>query len=90
MRRVKAKVSGTVHGVGVRFFTRNLGNRLGLSGHVRNLPDGSVEAEAEGEDGSVEEFVRGLRNGPDAARVTGVEVEELDPSGAPGGFDVKF
>jgi acylphosphatase len=83
MRRVRAHlyISGRVQGVFFRYETRRVAKDLGISGWVRNLPDGRVEAIAEGEEGAVEEFIQFCRRGPPAARVTKVEVEYEDPKG---------
>ena len=48
----------------------------GLTGWVRNLPDGSVELEAQGDDAKIEALLAWCAHGPPAARVTGVNVEE--------------
>src|SRR5262249_26186674 len=66
-------VSGHVQGVGFRWFAENQAAREGLHGWVRNLPDGRVEAAAEGDAEALERFERALRHGPPAARVDDVE-----------------
>ena len=70
------RVSGRVQGVFYRASARAEGERLGLSGFVRNEPDGSVYAEAEGEEAALERFLAWCRRGPPAARVEGVEKRE--------------
>ena len=50
---------------------------LGLTGWVRNLPDGSVELEAQGADAQVEALLAWCAHGPPAARVTGVNIDEI-------------
>jgi acylphosphatase len=88
--RVRLLVSGRVQGVFFRQSTADAARRLGVSGWVRNLPDGRVEAEAEGERAAVDALVAFCRRGPPAAHVDGVEVEPLPPSGRPGeGFSVR-
>lgn len=72
-------VSGRVQGVGFRFFAADAARREGLSGSVRNLADGRVEAIAEGESESVVRFERALRQGPSRARIEYVQVEDVDP-----------
>jgi acylphosphatase len=82
LRRVKALVSGRVQGVGFRAFTNAQANRIGgLTGYVRNLKDGRVEAVIEGPDAKVEELIKAIRTGPSGARVEGVELEEQKPTG---------
>ena len=73
--RVRLLVSGRVQGVGFRWFVREAARRHRLAGWVRNRPDGSVELEVSGEDGSYREFLGALREGPPGARVD--EVREL-------------
>ena len=88
-RRVRVYVSGRVQGVFFRDSTRERAQRLGVSGWVRNLPDGRVEAVFEGEAGAVDEMVRWCHEGPPHARVEGVEVREEPVSGDQEGFEVR-
>jgi acylphosphatase len=89
-RRVRARVRGRVQGVAYRASTRYEARRLGLSGWVKNLPDGSVELEAQGEPDVVAALLAWCEHGPPAARVSGVEVEELPAvADAPLAFDVR-
>ena len=74
-------VSGQVQGVGYRFFSRDAAYREDLSGFVRNLPDGRVEAQAEGEQEALDRFQRSLGQGPGAGRVDEIFVEECTPTG---------
>lgn len=80
-RRVRAVVRGRVQGVGFRYSTADAARRLGVAGHVRNLPDGSVEAVLEGADDDVAAVLTFLRAGPPAARVTAVTVTDVVPRG---------
>jgi acylphosphatase len=73
------RVSGIVQGVGFRWFTRHEGTRLGLGGHVKNLPDGRVEVHAQGPILALEALERALLQGPPAAKVVRVERIEADP-----------
>jgi acylphosphatase len=84
----KFLISGRVQGVGFRWFAESAAARDGLHGWVRNLPDGRVEAQAEGEADAVERFERALRRGPGAARVDEVDVESVMPTGRDTGFSV--
>lgn len=72
-------VSGRVQGVGFRYFAADAARREGLTGAVRNLDDGTVEAVADGEAESVDRFERALRQGPSRARVEHVRVEDIEP-----------
>jgi acylphosphatase len=85
----KFLVSGHVQGVGFRFFAQDAARREGLSGHVTNLPDGSVEAVAEGESESVERFERALRRGPSHSRVERVLVDDISPTVHHTGFEIR-
>jgi acylphosphatase len=74
-------VSGRVQGVGFRYFTRDIAQQEGVTGVVRNLPDGRVEAVAEGDEESLTRFERALWRGPSHARVEHVDVDALVPTG---------
>jgi acylphosphatase len=72
MRRVVAHVSGSVQGVGYRWFVRGLASAAGLTGSARNLADGRVEVVLEGPDDAVADVLAAL-DGPQApGAVTGV------------------
>lgn len=75
-------VAGRVQGVGYRFHARDAAAREGLGGFVRNLSDGRVEVEAEGERDAMLRFERALRQGPPAGRVDVVAVTDLTPGAA--------
>jgi len=77
-------VSGRVQGVGFRYFTQDTARREGLTGIVRNLPDGRVEAVAEGDADSLQRFEAALRQGPSRARVDRIEIDSILPSGHDG------
>ena len=74
-------VSGRVTGVGFRYFTQDVARREGLTGTVRNLPDGRVEVIAEGDDESLTRLELAVRRGPSRARVEHVEVESVPRAG---------
>ncbi len=74
-------VRGVVQGVGYRYFALRQAAALGVTGHARNLPDGSVEVVAEGGEQTLAEFEQRLRRGPAAADVTSVEREAETPRG---------
>lgn len=67
---------GRVQGVGFRWFVEREACQLGLRGWVRNCQDGSVEALAQGSEEELRSFYAILRQGPRAARVDEVEVDE--------------
>lgn len=82
-------VRGRVQGVGFRWFAQRTGIRLGLAGHVRNLPDGTVEAHARGSAEALHAFEAALREGPPSSRVEGVVRVPADPRTPESGFVVE-
>lgn len=75
-----ALVSGAVQGVGFRHYTKVRARELGLSGWVRNLPDGRVETWLEGPEDAVQAMLEWLQRGPTSARVSEVAIEPKDPA----------
>jgi len=65
-------VSGTVQGVGYRYFVQRIAERLGLAGYAKNLRDGRVEVYAIGAEKELMELRGQLDRGPGAASVSGV------------------
>lgn len=74
-KRVRVLVTGRVQNVGFRAFVARTAARLRLTGWVRNLSDGRVELEAEGDDQAVEALIAQVRRGPRAARIDDVLIE---------------
>ncbi len=72
--RAHVFISGRVQGVFFRDSTRRMAHRLGVTGWVKNLPDGRVEAVFEGDEEAVKKIVEWCHEGPPAARVDRVEV----------------
>ncbi|MGB3852648.1 MAG: acylphosphatase [Tunicatimonas sp.] len=84
MRSLSIRVSGKVQGVFFRTSTQEEAQRLGLSGWVRNEPDGTVLIEAEGEQEALDRLVAWCHRGPERARVTNVHVQESELKGYSG------
>jgi acylphosphatase len=84
MTRVHVRIRGWVQGVGFRFEARARAESLGVSGWIRNAPDGTVEAVFEGEEERVRSMVDWCRRGPSSARVDDVEAEPEEPTGETG------
>jgi len=74
-------VYGMVQGVGFRYFVQRVGKRMGLTGDVRNLPDGAVEILAEGSPGRLDEFLEAVRQGPPMAHVERLDVSDIACTG---------
>jgi acylphosphatase len=72
-QRLHVRIEGRVQGVGFRYATNRTALTFGLTGWVRNLPDGCVEAEFEGSREALEQMLDWCRQGPSFAHVTHVE-----------------
>ncbi|HEY4128821.1 MAG TPA: acylphosphatase [Gammaproteobacteria bacterium] len=79
-------VSGKVQGVFYRASTAERAHALGITGYAKNLPDGRVEVLACGEEAQLKELIDWLWQGPPAAKVQGVDVQEADAASAPMDF----
>ena len=84
MRRVRVHISGHVQGVFFRTSCADLAERLGLSGWVRNIEGGGVEAVFEGTESAVERMLSWCRDGPPLARVDRMGSVDEAPIGASG------
>ena len=82
------RVTGHVQGVFFRVWAQGHARELGISGWIRNCPDGSVEAHLAGEEEAVERMIERMRRGPSNARVEDVSVEDAEAGGL-GRFEVR-
>lgn len=83
------RIRGRVQGVYFRDGARDEASRLGVTGWVRNLPDGRVEAVFEGPDSVVSQLVAYCRKGPAWARVDHLDVEYGEYTGTYSGFAIR-
>ncbi len=83
-------IEGRVQGVGFRYYTQSVASQLGLAGFVRNLPDGRVEACAEGDEEALRKFLARLRQGPGYSLVTDVVESWREASGKYTSFRVTY
>jgi len=85
----KFLIRGEVQGVGYRFFAQRAAAQHQVVGYVRNMPNGTVEALAEGSLPNIEAFRNDLAAGPRFSRVEQVEEKVIDPTGEYSSFRVE-
>jgi acylphosphatase len=76
MKHLNITISGKVQGVGFRFSARNAANLYGIKGNVKNLINGDVYIEAEGNDEQLNLFITWCYNGVSYAKVENIDIEE--------------
>jgi acylphosphatase len=81
-KTVDVRITGLVQGVSFRYYTREQARDLGVTGWVRNEPDGAVTGHFEGSDDAVDALVDWCRHGPAYAEVDDVEVTDAQSTGA--------
>lgn len=79
--RVRMRIAGRVQGVYYRDSCRQIAQRLGVAGWVRNCADGTVEAAAEGPRDAVDALATWCHEGPPRAEVTSVDITDEKPEG---------
>jgi acylphosphatase len=88
MPRLRIEISGRVHGVGFRWFTRRAAGMRDITGFVMNMPDGTVLCEAEGEQAALDAFLADLHRGPPHSQVSGVHAEPIAEQES-SGFEIR-
>lgn len=89
MKAVRLKIHGIVQGVWFRASTKEVADLNRLTGWVRNAPDGSVEAFAQGQEKSVDNLLQWCWSGPAGARVDQVDVTPAAPEPGLEGFSIR-
>jgi len=87
---VHVLISGKVQGVWFRSSTKQKAEQLGLTGWVRNTPEGDVEAVFEGEEKIIKEMIEWCHRGPPLAKVENVEVKKQNLTNGFDGFSVRY
>ena len=85
-----ARIYGRVQGVGFRYSARTAAHKLGITGWVRNVSDGSVEVVCEGEANAVKRYIIWLGKGPPGSHVSRVDTSEIPYRGSFRSFTVEF
>jgi acylphosphatase len=88
--RVHVLIGGRVQGVAYRYFAEKYAISFGITGWVRNLPDGRVEVLAEGGREDIDRFLARLRAGPRLALVDDFEIAWEEPTGEFPDFRITF
>ncbi len=86
----KYTIKGQVQGVGFRYFTTHLANRIGVYGYVKNLWDGSVEVYAIGTEQQLTTLKSGLSRGPSYSYVQNIIEEEMQINPDYNSFNIRF
>jgi len=89
-KRLYLKIFGEVQSVSFRYYAEVVAKDLGLAGWVRNVPDGAVECEVEGEKRSLNKFLEWVKQGPRWARVEKVEEKWKEFKDEFDKFEIRF
>ena len=87
--RIKVILDGRVQGVSLRFYTQKKATELNLTGFVRNLSDGRVEAVFEGAQEEVEAMLKWCEQGSPNARIDSIALRYEEPEGRFVGFNAR-
>ena len=87
---INVLLSGSVTGVGYRYFTSRVARIFNLTGYVRHCPDGDLKIVAEGCRRDLDDFIKQLRNGPKTARVDSCDIEWGENTGRFKEFEIRF
>lgn len=88
--RVHLLISGKVQGVFFRASTRKVANEIGVTGWVRNVPNGMVEVVAEGRKNQLDRLIEFCKKGPEGAKVEDIEINWEKYKGEFKDFEIKF
>lgn len=89
MIRKRIVVHGRVQGVGFRYHVHQEALRLGICGWVKNLPDGTVEIDAEGPSSRMKQFVEAVKKGSPVSKVTRMDIRDAAPTGCKQ-FEIRY
>lgn len=83
-------VHGLVQGVSFRYFTYEVAQETGVSGWVKNLDNGDVQIEVQGESSNLDVFLQRIKTGPRLAHVEHLDITEITPVKNEEGFLIKY
>lgn len=80
MKRIRILIEGRLQGVNFRYHTQQQAQKLALAGFVRNLSDGRIEIDAQGEDEMVEKMLAWCQQGPQSSQIKSILFRYDEPS----------
>lgn len=86
MKTLKVYVSGSVQGVGYRYFVKGYADSLKISGYARNLGDGRVEVLMQGDDTAIEALINHIKQGSRYSSVTSIDCQQIENAPVQSGF----
>jgi acylphosphatase len=89
MKRVRILVDGRLQGANFRYHTQQQAQKLGLAGFVRNLSDGRIEIDAQGDDESIEQLLVWCQEGPQSTNLKSILFRYDEPSEYMSDFTVR-
>ena len=89
-KRLHVYYSGIVHGVGFRYTAQRVAEGLGITGWVKNIPGGRVEAVCEGDEAKLIEFIEKIKTGPLKSYIQKTNVDWSEAAGKFSGFKIRF
>ena len=89
-KRIECVVTGEVQGVFFRDFVRDAAEALGISGFVKNNPDGTVTAVGEGEEEKLKIFSENIKKGTEYSKITGIDVKWSEETDEFPAFEIRF
>lgn len=88
--RKACRAQGRVQGVGFRFFVQSTSKSMGVTGWVKNMSDGSVTMELQGEAATIERLINKIKKGNDWIRVTAFDVQDLPVTEGENTFAIRY
>ena len=90
MIRYWMECDGTVQGVGFRYFVLQTARRFGLTGYVRNLDNGMVEIEVQGDEAALDQFLKRVRRGNGYSSIDRLTIRSIEARPSERSFEVEF
>ena len=90
LKRYKAVLTGNVQGVGLRIFAKEQATKLGVTGWIRNMEDGTVHLEMQGKQPEIDKLTEIIKKGNFIIKVESMEVEEIAPLADDEAFVIKY
>lgn len=90
LKRYKAVLTGNVQGVGLRVFAKEQATNLGVTGWIKNMPDGTVDLEMQGKQPEIDKLTSIIKKGNFIIKVETMKVEEMAPVAGDEAFVIKY